>query len=174
MYICDFASARPLQAIEISKNSLCKYMETSPSGDLMVLGFDNGEFQIRSTDKLDRFLSIKMHDGQAGKITSVKFDPSEKLVLSTAEDGLMYAHLIYKENIKKESIYNPLEDVENLEYIPEDQKNDIISNNWSEFRHSNPPMFAHINPETDSLDAGLLAHPLKLNEEINEDILDPS
>ncbi len=35
---------RPLKAIEVPSNSLCRYIELSPSGELLVLGFDNGEF----------------------------------------------------------------------------------------------------------------------------------
>lgn len=58
-------------------------------------------------------MSIKKHDGQLGKITSVKFDMTEKLVVSTGQDGLMYVHQIDKEIIKKEATFDPLEDVEN-------------------------------------------------------------
>lgn len=46
-----------------------------------------------------------MHDGHNGKITSVKFDKEEKMVLTTGNDGLMYIHLIDKENIKKEATF---------------------------------------------------------------------
>lgn len=49
-----------------------------------------------------------MHDGHQGKITSAKFDKEEKIVLTTGEDGLIYIHLIDKENIKKEAVFNPL------------------------------------------------------------------
>lgn len=44
IYICDFNYERPLKAIEIPSNTLCRYLNISPSGDLLVLGFDNGEF----------------------------------------------------------------------------------------------------------------------------------
>jgi len=86
----------------------------------------------------------------------------------------MYAHLIDKENIKREAVYQPLEEVENLEYIPEEQQAEIAANNWKEFRNTNRPTFALINPEQDCLDVGLLAQPVKTTEEINEDIIDPS
>ena len=61
-----------------------------------------------------------MHDAQLGKITSIKFDRGEKFILSTSEDGLMFAHQIDKDMIKREATLDLLEDVENLEYIPED------------------------------------------------------
>lgn len=41
--------------------------------------------------------------------------------MSTSEDGLMFAHLIDRDMIKKEAVLDLLEDVENLEYIPEEQ-----------------------------------------------------
>lgn len=65
-------------------------------------------------------MTIKMHDSQSGKITAIKFDKDEKFVLSTSTDGLMFAHLIDKDNILKEASFDPFEDVENLEYFPED------------------------------------------------------
>lgn len=37
-------------------------METSPSGDFLALGFDNGEVQIRCFEKPEKFMSIKKHD----------------------------------------------------------------------------------------------------------------
>jgi len=60
-----------------------------------------------------------MHDGHTGKITSVKFDKDEKMVLTTGEDGLIYIHLIDKENIRKEATYNPLEGVEGVDFMAE-------------------------------------------------------
>ena len=84
---------------------------------------------------------IKRHDGQLGKITSVKFDVAEKLVISTAEDGLMYIHQIDRENIKKEAAYDPFEEVESLEYIPSDQLEQIRVEKWQEFYAQNPPYF---------------------------------
>jgi hypothetical protein len=39
----------------------------------------------------EKYVSVKMHDGHA-RITSVKMDPSEKMVVSSGTDGLMYVH----------------------------------------------------------------------------------
>lgn len=69
------------------------------------MAFENGEIQIRSNENPERFLQIKMHDGHVGKITSVKFDKDEKFIVTTGEDGLVYSHLIDKENILKESVF---------------------------------------------------------------------
>ena len=43
IYICDFGNERPLKAIQIPSNTSCKLLETSPSGDFLALGFENGE-----------------------------------------------------------------------------------------------------------------------------------
>jgi hypothetical protein len=53
-------------------------------------------------------MTIKMHDGQVGKLKSIRFDKQEKFILSTADDGLMFAHQIDKENIKREAAFEPL------------------------------------------------------------------
>ena len=47
LYICDFNQPRPYLCIEIAKNTLCRQINFSPSGELLLLGFDNGEIQIR-------------------------------------------------------------------------------------------------------------------------------
>lgn len=41
-YICDFIANRPLKAIEIPTDTICRYLELSPSGELFILGFENG------------------------------------------------------------------------------------------------------------------------------------
>ena len=42
-YICDFGVDRPLKAIEILPETLCRIIEVSPSGDIITLAFDNGD-----------------------------------------------------------------------------------------------------------------------------------
>lgn len=43
-----------------------------------------------------------------------------------------------------------------------------------EFFDANPPYFTEIDYDKDSIDHSYLAHSLKLTEDVNEDILDPS
>lgn len=112
---------RPLKAIPIPTDTFCRYLELSRSGDLLILGFDNGEYQLRNIEKPEKWVSIKMHDGHRGRITSVKFDYSEKFLLSTGTDGLLYVYQIDKDMIKKESAFDPLDEIENPEYIPNDE-----------------------------------------------------
>jgi hypothetical protein len=67
-------------------------MDYSPSGNFLVMGYENGEVQMRLIDAPARYLSIKMHDGHSGTITAMRFDKEEKYIMTTAEDGLMYIH----------------------------------------------------------------------------------
>jgi hypothetical protein len=60
-----------------------------------------------------------MHDGHNGRITSARFDKEEKFMLSTGEDGLIYIHLIDKENMKKEAAFNPLDGIEGVDFMAE-------------------------------------------------------
>ncbi len=115
-----------------------------------------------------------MHDAQAGKITSIRFDKDEKFIVSTAEDGLIYIHLIDKENILKEASFQPLEGIEGIDYMAESQKEEIKADKMQEFFDQNPPYFAEVNYETDGLDLAYLASSVKLTEDVNEDIIDPT
>ena len=138
-----------------------------------MLAFDNGEVQIRVNDNPERLLQIKMHDGHAGRITSVKFDKDEKFLVTTGEDGLIYSHLIDKENILKESVFQPLDGVEGVDFMPEYQREDIKAEKMREFFEANPPFFGEVDYDKDCIDHAFLAQSLKLTEDVNEDILDP-
>lgn len=115
-----------------------------------------------------------MHDGHLGRITSLKLDREEKFVITTSVDGLMYIHQIDKENIKREAMYDPLADVEGLDYIPESTKNEIKAEKYKQYFEVNPPYFAEIDRERDGIDQGILSNSLKLADEVNVDILDPT
>ena len=41
-YMCDFTQERPLKAVEINQTN-CPYLDMSISGDLMAMGYVNGE-----------------------------------------------------------------------------------------------------------------------------------
>ena len=55
-YICDFNLPRPLQAVVIPRESLCINLDYSPSGQFLVMGYENGEAQLRLTDAPQRYL----------------------------------------------------------------------------------------------------------------------
>jgi len=73
-YVCDFNSQRPLQSVVIPKNTLCRYLEFSPSGQFFLMGYDSGEVHLRHVDAPNKYLQIKMHDGQQGAISSFRLD----------------------------------------------------------------------------------------------------
>ena len=93
-----------------------------------------------------------MHDSYGGKITGIKFDKEERFVLTISEDGLMFAHLIDKENVKKEASFDPFEDEENLDLKTSDQKEDIALENTDKFKKENLPSFYEVNIAKDSMD----------------------
>lgn len=125
-------------------------------------------------DNLEKFLVIKMHDGHNGRIRSARLDKDEKMMISTGDDGLIYIHQIDKDNMKREAAFNPLEGVEGVDFMAESQREEIRLEKVKEFFDSTPPYFTEIDPEKDALDHSYLAKALKLTEDINEDILDPT
>lgn len=74
----------------------------------------------------------------------------------------------------KEALFQPLEGVEGIDYMPESQKEEIRSEKMKEFFEQNPPYFTEVNYENDGLDLAYLAASVKLTEDVNEDILDPT
>lgn len=115
-----------------------------------------------------------MHDGQTGRITSAKFDKDEKFLVSSGEDGLVYIHLLDKENLKRESAFYPLEGVEGIDFMPEMTREEIRQEKTREFFESNPPYFPEVDLDKDGIEHAYLAQAVKLTEEINDDILDSS
>ena len=93
---------------------------------------------MRHLDAIEKYISIKMHDGHNGRLKQVKLDHHEKMVISVGDDGLMYTYLIDKENIKREALFDPLEDVEAVDFMTEDMINDIKEKKFAELRESNP------------------------------------
>lgn len=96
------------------------------------------------------------------------------MMISTGDDGLIYIHQIDKDNMKREAAFNPLEGVEGVDFMAESQREEIRLEKMKEFFDSTPPYFTEIDHEKDALDHSYLAKALKLTEDINEDILDPT
>jgi hypothetical protein len=140
----------------------------------MVMGYENGEVQIRHVDNPNKYISIKMHDGHNGKITATRFDKEEKYFMTSSEDGLMYIHQIDKECIKKEALFNPLAGIEGVDFMAESQREDIASEKTKQFKLDNQPYFPEVDPESDCINQAYLASSLRLTEEVNIDIQDPT
>lgn len=86
----------------------------------------------------------------------------------------MYVHQIDKENINKEAVFDCFEGIEGLDYIPEITKDEIKAEKYREFYETNPPYFAEVDRDNDGVDHAYLAHAVKLTDEVNDDITDPS
>ena len=64
--------------------------------------------------------------------------------------------------------------VEGAEYMAESQREDIISEKTKQFMLDNQPYFPEVDPEADCINQAYLASSLRLTEEVNMDILDPT
>ncbi len=115
-----------------------------------------------------------MHDGQQGLITSIKFDKEEKYLMTTAEDGHMYIHQLDKECIRKEALFDPFAGIEGIDFMPESTKEDIKFEKTKQFLLDNQPYFPEVDPESECINQAYLASSVRLTEEVNVDILDPS
>lgn len=58
----------------------------------MLMGYENGEVQLRHVDSPNKYLQIKMHDAHIGAITSFRLDKDEKFAMTSGEDGIMFVH----------------------------------------------------------------------------------
>lgn len=144
-YVCDFKQERPMQAVEIPRNTVCRFIDRSPSGQFLVLACDNGEVQIRNAERPEKSLQIKMHDAQQGRITSARFDKEERMMLTSGEDGLVYIHLVDRENVVKESGFDPLADVEGVDFMAEQNREELKQEKTRAFFEDNPPLFAELD-----------------------------
>lgn len=72
-------------------------------------------------ENLEKFMSIKQHDGVHGCITASKMSYDERFIVSSGKDGLVFCHVLDKFMIQQESKVKPLEGVEGVDYMPEEQ-----------------------------------------------------
>mmetsp|Transcript_34594 Transcript_34594/g.25749 ORF Transcript_34594/g.25749 Transcript_34594/m.25749 type:complete len:226 (+) Transcript_34594:852-1529(+) len=86
----------------------------------------------------------------------------------------MYVHQIDRDGIKREALFDPEAEIENIEYIPSNELEQMIAERWARFREESPAYFHEVDRENDGVNFGKLAIPLKLTEEVNEDVVDPN
>jgi hypothetical protein len=115
-----------------------------------------------------------MHDGHAGGITAMKFDKDEKYLMTSAEDGLMYIHQIDKESIRKEAKFDAFAGIEGIDFMPESMKQDLRQEKTKQFFLDNVPYFPVVDKEADAINNAYLASSVRLTEEVNIDITDPT
>lgn len=121
-----------------------------------------------------RYLAIKIHDGHSGAITAFRMDKEEKYVMTTGEDGLMFIHQIDCDNIRREALFDPFVGIAGLEFMPEATKEEMRDDKWKQLLKDHEPYFPQIDKEQDSINRAVLASAVRLSEESNIDIIDPS
>lgn len=126
-YLCSFDEERPLEAYAYPKETRISFLQFSNFGDLLMLGFANGEVRISNIEHPQNFLSVKQHDGHVGAITSAKLSFDERFLISSGAEGLIFIHLIDKFMIQQESRFYPRETIEGIEFMPEAQQADLTA-----------------------------------------------
>ena len=107
-------------------------------------------------------MAIKEHDGEVGAISAAKLSYDERFMVSTGYDGLIFVHQIDKFMIQQESKFDPLEGVDGIDFMPDDQVKSIKNEKIKNFQMDNPPNLSDIDPHVDGLDRSNLAEALNL------------
>lgn len=83
------------------------------------MSFTNGEIRLLNINFPDRFMVVKQHDAHAGGISGAKLTFDERCLVSAGHDGILFVHAIDKYMIVQEAMFNPLEGVAGIDYMPE-------------------------------------------------------
>jgi hypothetical protein len=59
IYLCKFGVPRPIEAYEIPKDYRITFMQFSNFGEILIIGFDNGEVRLYLVEHMKNFLTIK-------------------------------------------------------------------------------------------------------------------
>lgn len=76
IYVCSIDAPRPLKAIPIKPGIHVTFMSLSAEkgGDIITIGYDNGEIELICNFNFVKRMSIKYHDGHNGQITGAAFN----------------------------------------------------------------------------------------------------
>jgi len=82
---------RPVRAIPIPPEIHVTFMSLSKksNGDVLTIGYDNGEIHVLIDFNFEKRMILKQHDGHTGAISGVCFNSDESLIISTGHDGLV-------------------------------------------------------------------------------------
>lgn len=83
------------------------------------MGLSTSEIRLLNINVPDRFLVVKQHDAHAGGLTSAKLTFDERAILSAGKDGIIFCHALDKHMLVTESIFQPLDDVPGIDFMPE-------------------------------------------------------
>ena len=87
---------------------------------MIIVANDKGMVELHHTDNPNKFMLVQSHDVASGGVTSVKMTNDEHFLLTSGVDGLMFIHQIDKNNLKIESTWEPLADVEGVDFTAQD------------------------------------------------------
>lgn len=136
------------------------------------MGLDNGEIRLIQMDSPKNFLSIKQHDAHTGRISAAHLNFNEQFLLSVGGDGMLYSHAIDKYMIQQEAKFEPLANIDGVDFMPSDQVAELKKNKQVAFKEENPSNIPEVDAQIDGVDDTQFAVTLRIPDE-PEDITDP-
>lgn len=123
IYICNIDTPRPLKAIPIKPGVHVTYMNLSAAkdGEIVTIGYDNGEIELIINFNFDKRMSIKYHDGHAGQITGCAFNNNQTFFITVGKDGLTNVHQFDKTAAVEENLFDPLAGVDGVQFMPKEE-----------------------------------------------------
>jgi len=94
-YRCSFDAERPKKAHPMAEDLTLTQLTFSNFGDLLLMGFSNGEVQVLDYNFLKSTLIIKQHDATKG-VSAAKLSFDERFIISSGDDGLLLLHTVDK------------------------------------------------------------------------------
>lgn len=118
---------RPMKAITIPAGKNVTFMKynTKKGGDIIVIGYDDGNIELVVDFNFDKRMSMRNHDAHNGAITSALFTNDENFFVSVGTDGLTNVYQFDKVCAVEESKFDPLEGVEGANFMPQDEKESL-------------------------------------------------
>ena len=132
-----------MRAIPIEKDVHITFMNlvAKADGDIIVMGFDNGDIHLVCNFNFDKRMSIKYHDGQIGSITGAVFNHEQNYFITVATDGLTIVHEFDKVATIEESKFDPLEGVEGVQFLPKEEKEALAEKRLKDFQTEKKAVF---------------------------------
>ena len=109
------------------------FLNLSNFNELLMIGFSNGEIRVTTMANPRAYMTIKQHDMHTGSISSIRLNFDERFLISCATDGLIFVHTIDKFMIQQEAKFNPIADIEGIDYMPEDQVKKLTEDKTKQF-----------------------------------------
>lgn len=95
LYIVDMSFSqnagndRPIDALPAPKTPT-QYLSLVDYGDLLLIGFTDGSWQVRHKYDAKVWMQISAHDRDIGRVRRLALNQDKSALLSVAEDGTLY------------------------------------------------------------------------------------